>query len=289
MNFVPPVVLVHGLWHGSWCWSLVTEHLAGLGVPSVAVDLDGHGLKGGSPQARLRRPFDPAAYAAAPSPVATVTASSAAGTLIGQLRRIGGGRPCVLVAHSMGGVVATLVAERAPDLVSELVYVSAFAPVGGTSAADSLATPENAGEMVSGLLVSDPTMVGALRQDTDDPERRDAVREVFYGDVDDATAAAAISLLGPDGPAGIAGEPVTVTAERYGAIPHTYLVCLRDKVVPVALQRRFVAEIDAVSARPTGVVEFDTSHSPFLSRPAELAEAIATVHRDRTTTSAPAI
>ncbi|MFI5679081.1 alpha/beta fold hydrolase [Streptomyces cellulosae] len=279
MNFFPPVVLVHGLWHGSWCWSLITERLADLGVPAVAVDLDGHGLKGPSPQARLRRPFDPAAYATEPSPVADVTASSAAETLIGQLRRIGNGRPCVLVAHSMGGVVATVAAEQAPDLISEVVYLSAFAPVSGSPVAHYITEPENAGEMVTGLLVADPAQVGAFRLDTGDHERHPSLQEVFYGDVHDATAAAAISLLTPDGSAGIAGEPVTVTAQRYGTIPHTYLVCLQDKVVPVALQRRFVAEIDAVSARPTRVVELDTSHSPFLSRPAELAEEIASVYR----------
>jgi pimeloyl-ACP methyl ester carboxylesterase len=248
-------------------------------VPAVAVDLDGHGLKSRSPQARWYRPFDPAAYAGEPSPAATVTAGSAADTLIEQLRRIGGGRPCVLVAHSMGGVVATVVAEKAHELVREIVYVSAFAPVSGNSAAYYITTPENAGEGVTDLLAADPGQIGALRQDTGDLERHREISEVFYGDVDDATAAAAISLLGPDGPAGIPGEPVVVTESRYGANPHTYVLCLRDKVVPVALQRRFIAEIDAVSVRPTTVVELDTSHSPFLSRPGELAEVIASVYR----------
>jgi len=61
---VPTVVLVHGFWHGSWCWSLLTEQLAARGIPSVAVDLDGHGLKSRSPASRWGRPFDPAAFAA---------------------------------------------------------------------------------------------------------------------------------------------------------------------------------------------------------------------------------
>ncbi len=277
MDSRPPVVLVHGSWYGSWCWSLVTDHLAGLGVPALAVDLDGHGLKGPSPQARWRRPFDPAGYATEPSPVATVTASSAAATLIGQLRRIGGG-PCVLVAHSMGGVVATAVAEQAPELVSELVYVSAYAPVSGRPITSYFSVPE-AGQAVADLLVGDPTETGALRIDTGDHDRHRAVREAFFHDVDDATAAAAISLLTPDGPAGIPAETLTVTAQRYGTVPHTYLLCLRDKAFPVALQRRFVAEIDAVSTDPTTVHELHTSHSPFLSQPAELARVIASIWR----------
>lgn len=275
MNSVSPVVLVHGSWHGSWCWSFVTDHLAGLGIPAVAVDVDGHGLKGPSPLARWSRPFDPATFAAEPSPVATVTASSAAATLIGQLRRIG--QPCVLVAHSMGGVVATAVAEQAPELVSELVYVAAYAPVSGRPTSDYFSLPES-GHAVLDLLVGDFAATGALRIDPGDPERHSALREVFYHDVDDATAAAAIALLTSDGPVGIPGETLTVTRERYGSVPHTYVVCREDHAFPVALQRRFITEIDAVSAAPTTVREIDTSHSPFLSRPAELAQTIVAAH-----------
>ncbi|MCA2214160.1 alpha/beta fold hydrolase [Jidongwangia harbinensis] len=272
-----PVVLVHGLWHGSWCWTPVVEQLAARGVPAVAVDLDGHGLKHRSPEARWARPFDRGAYAAEPAPLADVTAASAAETLVGQLRRIGGGRPCLVVAHSMGGVVATAATERAPDLVAGLVYVSAFAPVSGPPAGYYLGEPENAGERVTPLMAADPALVGALRQDTGGRAGRDAVRDAFYHDVDRPTAEAAISLLSPDGPLGIAQDPVPVTAARYGSVPHTYVVCTRDRVVPEALQRRFVTEIDAVSAQPTRVFELDTSHSPFLSRPADLAEVIAAV------------
>jgi hypothetical protein len=53
------------------------------------------------------------------------------------------------------------------------------------------------------------------------------------------------------------------------------VVCTKDNTVPVALQRRFVREIDAVSNAPTTVLELDSSHSPFLSQPAALATAIA--------------
>jgi pimeloyl-ACP methyl ester carboxylesterase len=275
MDLFPPVVLVHGFWHGSWCWSLVTEHLAGLGVPAVAVDLDGQGRNGPSPRSRWRRPFDPAAYAAEPSPVATVSASSAAASLAGQLRRIGNGRPCVLVAHSMGGVVATAAAELAPELVSEVVYVAAFAPVSGEPVSYYFSQADNAKRPISDLLVGDPAETGALRIDTGDPELHPVIQDTLYNDVDDAAAAAAISLLTSDGPAGIAAEALTVTAERYGSVRHSYVICLRDNAFPVELQRGFVTEIDAVSTRPTTVVELDASHSPFLSQPGELAKAIA--------------
>ena len=273
------VTLVHGFWHGSWCWSLVTEQLAGRGVQSVAVDMDGHGLKSGSPRSRWGRPFDPAAFAVEPSPVAGVTASSAAETLVGQLKVIGGGEPCVVVAHSMGGAVATAAAELAPELFAHLVYVAAFAPVSGLPAGAYIGSPEDEGSMVPRLLGADPAVTGALRIDTGDLGSHAAIREAFYGDVDEATATAAITLLGPDAPIGIPAEAFTVTDGRYGAIPHTYVTCTRDNTVPIALQRRFITEIDAVSQEPTTVVELDSSHSPFLSQPAALAAAIAEASR----------
>ncbi|WP_369394373.1 alpha/beta fold hydrolase [Streptomyces sp. CG1] len=271
---MPTVILVHGFWHGSWCWSLVAEQLAASGIPSVAVDLDGHGLKSHSPRSRWHRPFDPAAFAAEPSGTSPVTASSAAVTLVQQIRVIGGGEPCVVVAHSMGGAVATAAAELEPSLFAHLVYVSAFAPVNG-AAAEYSASPENEGETSSSLLVADPLVVGAARIDAGDPGRHAAIRETFYGDVDEATAKAAISLLTPDGPLGIPAEAFAVTADRYGTIPHSYVVCTKDNAIPPALQRRFVDEIDTVSVMPTKVTELDCSHSPFLSQPAALAAVIA--------------
>jgi pimeloyl-ACP methyl ester carboxylesterase len=278
MHKLTPVVLVHGFWHGSWCWSAVTEELAARGVPSVAVDLDGHGLKQQSPAARWSRPFDPGAYAIEPAPSATITASSAAATLVAQIRRIGGGRPCVVVAHSMGGSVATAAAELAPELFAELVYLTAFAPVAGRAAAGYLGLPESAGDLVPTLLAGDPAATGSLRVDPGAADRHAAVREVFYGDVDDATASAATALLSVDGPIGIVGEALTVTPERYGSIPHTYLMCTRDRAISPALQRLFITEINAISARPTGVVELDASHSPFLSRPETVADALAEIY-----------
>jgi pimeloyl-ACP methyl ester carboxylesterase len=270
------VVLVHGFWHGSWCWSPITARLAARGIPSVAVDLDGHGLGAVSPQSRWATPFDPVAFATEPSPVAAVTASSAAATLVRQVREIGGGDPCVVVAHSMGGAVATAAVELAPELFAHLMYVTAFAPVSGHAAADYIVMPENEGDMVGSLLAADPAAVGALRIRVEN--RRAQVRECFYNGVDETAAHAAIALLSVDAPIGVPGEVLAVTRERYGAVPHSYVVCERDNAVRPALQRRLIREIDAVSVNPTRVFELDSSHSPFLSHPEELTSAIEAVY-----------
>ena len=240
------VVFVHGFWHGSWCWSPVTEQLTRRGVRSVAVDLDGHGLKSQFPLSRWARPFEAAAFATEPSAVGAVTATSAAETLIRQLAVIGRGEPCVVAAHSMGGTVATAAAELAPELFAHLVYVTAFAPVSGQPAGMYIGLPECAASMVPALHPADPAVIGALRIDTGARNLHAAIRETF-----------------------------AVTPARYGAIPHTYVTCARDNAIPLELQRRFIKEIDAVSGTPTAVIELDSSHSPFLSQPAALATVIA--------------
>lgn len=236
------------------------SELAARDVTAVAVDLDGHGLKSRSRHVQT------------PSLVADVTASSAAATLIEQIAKTGGGEPCVVVAHSMGGAVATAAAEQAPHLFARLVYVTAFAPVAGIPPVAYIGSAEDAGSMVPGLLRADPAVVGALRVDpVADHER---LRETFYADVDVEVADAAISMLSPDGPAGIPGERLDVTAERFGRVPRTYVVCTKDNAVKEPLQRRFIRELDAVANTPTRVVELDSAHSPMLSQPAVLADAI---------------
>ena len=42
------VVLVHGAWHGAWCWDLVAAGLLERDTDVVAVDLPGHGDDTGS-------------------------------------------------------------------------------------------------------------------------------------------------------------------------------------------------------------------------------------------------
>ncbi|WP_104523474.1 alpha/beta fold hydrolase [Blastococcus atacamensis] len=88
----PGAVLVHGLWHGAWCWDGVRAALAARGIDSVAVEL----------------------------PLTDL----AEDTGVTQEALDAFGRPAVLVGHSYGGAVITA-AGRHP-LVRELVYVAAY-------------------------------------------------------------------------------------------------------------------------------------------------------------------
>ena len=105
-------ILVHGAWHGGWCWRHIAPLLRARGHEVHAPDLPGHG-------------DDPA-----PASAQTLDSYAAADR-----------RPCldscsgevVLVGHSLGGLVISAVAEAQPERLRRLVYVTAFLPRDGDS------------------------------------------------------------------------------------------------------------------------------------------------------------
>jgi pimeloyl-ACP methyl ester carboxylesterase len=277
-----PVLFLHGFWHGSWCWAEVLARVTGAGTRALAVDMAGHGLRARRPAAVAGRPFDPGLLATEPSPVADVDLDQAGELLLAQARQLGAGDPVLIVAHSMGGPVLTRVAQAAPGLVAHAVYLTAFMPASGVPAVACLRMPENEGALAGACLVADPGAVGAFRLDVTSPDHayRQRLCQAFYGDVAPAVADAAIALLTPDGPASMALGTTTLTADGWGSVPRTYVVCGRDMIIRPALQQRFIADADAAfPGNPTSVHILDASHSPFLSMPGQVAEIVLKLTR----------
>ena len=272
-----PLVFIHGYWHGCWCWSDVLTSVAAARRIAVAVDMAGHGLDARRPDLLTRRTIDFGTSTSDGSPVADITLDQAADRLIAQIELIGGGQPVTVIAHSMGGTVLTRVAQRSPQLVAHAVYLAAFMPASDTPAAAYFTVPENASELISGLLQADPLVIGALRLDpgSNNLSYRRGLRRTFFGDVEPAIADAAIGLLTPDAPAKIALGETSLTADGWGALPRTYVVCSRDMAMRPPLQRRFIRDADAAFPNnPTSIVTLDASHSPFLSMPRQLAHIV---------------
>lgn len=272
-----PLLFLHGSWHGAWCWNEVIAHLVPYGRPALAVDMAGHGLRARRPACLTVRPFDPEELATEVSPVADVDLDQAADLLVAQIKRLGRGGPVTVVAHSMGGVVLTRAAEQAADLVAHAVYLAAIMPGSDQPAARYFALPENAGALVVPALRGDPEVTGALRLDlaSNDPAYRQGLRDAFYADVAPVVVEAALGLLTPDAPASMMTATTRLTREGWGSVPRTYVVCARDMAIRPALQRLLVAEADAAfPENPTSVVTLDSSHSPFLSMPEEVAKIV---------------
>jgi pimeloyl-ACP methyl ester carboxylesterase len=275
-----PIVLLHGFWHGSWCWSKVAVELAARGRFSVAVDMAGHGLHARRPAAARVDPFDPRLFATESSPLAGTSLADASDLLVSQVKKAGSGRPCVLVAHSMGGPVATRAAQLAPELFAHLVYLAAYMPASGVPIMTYGRAPEQAGELISSALRADPGVVGALRihPGSADPDYRDLLRRAFYHDVQPDVADAAIAMLSCDAPLDFVVDSTELTAPGWGSVPRTYVVCERDHAILPPLQRRFIAEADAAFPdNPTHVTGLESAHSPFLSMPDQVADIVAGV------------
>ena len=85
-------------------------------------------------------------------------------------------------------------------------------------------------------------------------------------------------LLTPDVPAGPVATPTLATRERWGRVPRAYIRCSEDRAVMPALQDRFIREADAFTPdNSTRVLTLAASHSPFLSMPEKLAQALASL------------
>src|SRR5690242_8929821 len=94
-------VLVHGAWHGAWCWDKVVPLLEIKGHSAHAIDLPGHG-----------RDLTPTAEVTLERYVERVCQALVAEP-----------EPAVLVGHSMSGMVITQAAERCPEHIQMLVYL----------------------------------------------------------------------------------------------------------------------------------------------------------------------
>lgn len=107
-------LLLHGAWHGGWCWSAVAERLESAGHRVSAPDLPGLGADAGSlsPDIGLETHL---AFA------------------LDALESLGGG---ILCGHSYGGMLARGLVDRRPDLVTGLVLIEALWPGDGEAAFD---------------------------------------------------------------------------------------------------------------------------------------------------------
>jgi len=238
------LLLVHGAYHGGWCWEQLVPLLEERGHSVLAPDLPGMGDDAAS---GLVATLDE--WAEFLAKLVTGLAS-----------------PPILVAHSRAGMVISRTAELISDRLAGLVYLTAI-----------LAPPGMAVGNVVGFDDLSPEIAAAVTLSADGRTSRwsfaELARRVFYNETDMSVADRAITRLCPE-PAFEADLPLAISAERYGRVPRVYIECLRDAAIPIALQRRMVA------AQPCKVFTLDTDHSPFYSRPQELAVFLDVIARD---------
>jgi pimeloyl-ACP methyl ester carboxylesterase len=237
------VVLVHGAWHGAWCWQRVIPTLAEWGMRATALELPGRG-----------------------GDASEMTDLHGDATRVTEMLD-GLGEPAILVGHSYGGAVITEAGDH--SLVKHLVFIAAMV-LDEEESCQKAATKELAvagldwkgrPNFGKGFIVAPDNTV------TLDPT---VAAECLYNGCDDATVAWAINRLVPH-PLGSLQQTPSRIAWRVK--PSTYAVCTDDLVVHPDLQR-------ILAERCTSVVEWPTGHSPFLSDPERVAGLLEEVARD---------
>ncbi|MFE5160345.1 alpha/beta fold hydrolase [Streptomyces sp. NPDC056697] len=269
-------VLVHGAWHASWQWASTQRALARFGAASLAVDLPGHGFEAPLPSGH-HLPGQPG-FATEKSALAGLTLEECAGAVVAALRSVRRYPKVALVSHSAGGASASLAAERAPELVDEVIHLSSFVPAGRPRFADYLSAPEQtATGRGQGLMLGDPEAIGAFRINpfSVDPAYVEELRLTHYHDVPAGSFARWYQALSPDLPFAVPTTPIALTRERWGRIPRTFIRCAEDWACTPAMQDLMIAEADAAMPdQPFTVRSLPGSHSPFAARPDELAAAL---------------
>lgn len=168
----------------------------------------------------------------------------------------------VVVAHSLGGLTAPLVAGLRP--VDHVVLLCALLPEPGISFADQLDRDPS---------ILGPAAGGTARDDRDRsywPNERTAIA-AFYHDCEPDLARRAYSRLRHQ-----ARKPSVEPSPlgRWPQVPITSVLCRDDRVTSPEWSRR--AAHERLGVEP---IELPGGHSPFLSQPGHLAELLLGVAR----------
>lgn len=234
-------VLVHGSWHGAWCWYKVVPRLKQAGHHVIAPDLPSLGSD--------------------KTPISNITprtwADSIGDILVSQVE------PVVLVGHSRGGMVISQVAEAMPDKIDTLVYLSAFLLRNGESALEVAQSEANADSLVPANLVIDES-VGSLTV------RDEAIQKAFYGSCTVEDVELARLLLQPEAIAPLA-EPIHTTSARFDSVRRIFIECSYDNALTPMLQKAMYKAVPCETVK-----SIDTDHSPFFSAPDELVRQLVT-------------
>jgi pimeloyl-ACP methyl ester carboxylesterase len=233
---------VHGGGQGGWVWE---ETIAALNQQTegacrtLALDAPGCGAKRG----RSKESLDSAQIAA---------------ELVGDIGAAGFS-DVVLVGHSHAGTTLPLMLALRPELFRRAVYVSCLVPPPGQT---------TLGVFGSKLRGEVPGEIG-WPADPRSPDRRRFYTAMFCNDMNPQQSEAFLGKLGHDDWPHQVMKDTDWRYDHLGAVPATYVVCLKDQALPPDWQETFARRVKAER-----IVRIDAGHQAMNTRPHTLAEVL---------------
>jgi len=161
--------------------------------------------------------------------------------------------PSLLLGHSLAGFSVSLAAEMQPEIFTKLIYLAAAIPkLGKSSLLDAAPPDKSPSDMKIRLAASVPPEVA---------------KADFYNCCPEDIQEKAVALLSPQPILPLLGR-VRSTAGKLGAVEKHAILCSQDRMMSIdyALANR--------NQQFHSVQTLDADHSPFLSQPQALVEAI---------------
>jgi pimeloyl-ACP methyl ester carboxylesterase len=232
-------VLIHGAWHGGWCYDQLRPLLEAEGHEVITPDLP---CMGGTDEE-----------------LAAVTLQGWA-EFVADLCRNATQKPVILAGHSRAGVVIGPAAEIAPEAIDALVYICAMLVPRGMSRAEFREQQVSNPDFMA-IRLPHPSGKATII------DKANAI-PVFAQLSPRNLAEAAVERLVAE-PNAPTETKLELTDERFGSVPRHYIECLHDRTIPIQDQRT-MQELTPCRT----VTALDADHSPFLSTPEDLAAAL---------------
>ncbi|BAQ46666.1 alpha/beta hydrolase [Methylobacterium aquaticum] len=233
-------VLVHGAWHGGWCWVRVADRLRAQGHRVLSPTCTGLGER---------------AHLMSRAITLDTFVQDIAGTIAAEELT-----DVVLVGHSFGGLAISGVAEAMPERLRHLVYLDALIVEPGRSPFDGLAREvvaarrRAAAESSGGVSLPPPPAVA-------------------FGVLDSADAAWLERRLTPH-PLGTYESPLPIRGPVGNGLPRTYVDCTTPSYATLDRVKDWVRAQPGWNWR-----NLATGHDAMVSAPGPLADLLVELGR----------
>ncbi len=228
-------VLIHGAWHGGWCWEGVIKALEEAGHTAEAPTLPG------------QNPGDDRSQ---------VTLASCVEKIVETLKRQP--RPVVLVGHSSAGFLLQSAAPQAPEKIERLIFLNAFILPEGKAQFD-LVPPEAAQGMTAAAGASPDHCV---------PVIEDFVRNRLMAGEPVEQQNALLSRLTPQ-PLALFTTKVNTAAFNRLTLPRAVVFCRGDASLPPGA---FLGM--AQSLGKFDLIEIEGGHEALFTQPEVVARGL---------------